>query len=51
MSKEITAKDYNEEKRKRDKGLWSNMTEEEWQNERKRIRTLVDKQYEKIKNE
>ena len=51
MSKEITAKDYNEEKRKRDKTLWSNMNDEDWATERKRIRTLVDKQYEKIKNE
>ena len=47
MSKDITAKDYNIEKRKRDKGLWSNMNDEEWQKERKRIQRLVKEHFEK----
>ena len=51
MSKDITAKDYNIEKRKRDNGLWSNMNDEKWQKERKRIQRLVKEHYAELKNE
>lgn len=47
---EMTAKNYNKEKRKRDNGLWSNMSEEEWQKERKRIQKIVKKHFEDRKN-
>lgn len=47
---EITVKEYNEEKRKRDKTLWSNMSEEKWQAERKHIQKIVKKHFEDRKN-
>ena len=45
----MNAFEYNQGKQRRDKKLWSQMSEEEWEAERKRIQKRIRKHFEEPK--
>ena len=44
----MNALEYNQEKQRRDKKLWSQMSEEKWEAERKRIQRRIRRHFEEI---